>query len=76
MKDKVKSLGLGLSAAGISLSTSLLPAARTACTGICGSCGGGCAGLVLGLAGSFIYFARLKKQANKNQSMKEEGKTE
>lgn len=71
MNDKAKSLGLGLGATSISMGTSLLPAVR-ACTGMCGSCGGACVGLILGMAGGFIFFAGLKKQANKNQSKKEE----
>jgi len=61
MKDKIKSLGVGVSAATISVVPSLLPTASAVCTGVCGSCGGGCAGLILGLgAGGLIFLTKLQ----------------
>jgi|GEM_PF-1135982 len=59
MKAKLKSLGLGLSATTISALPSLLLGTSAACTGICGSCGGGCAGLIVGMgAAGLIFFNR------------------
>jgi hypothetical protein len=63
MKDRFKSLGVGISATTISMVPSLLPNVGAACTGICGSCGGGCAGLILVLgAGGLILFNRMKNR--------------
>lgn len=64
MNDKIKSLGLGLGATAISIMPGFLPAVRTACTGVCGSCGGGC---ILGLAaGGLIALARLSARSTEN----------
>ncbi|HWR38645.1 MAG TPA: hypothetical protein VN611_04025 [Patescibacteria group bacterium] len=64
MNNPLKSLGMGLGAAGVSLTPGLASTAgNAACTGICGSCGAGCAGLILGLAaGGLIALARLREQ--------------
>lgn len=61
MKNKIKSLSVGMSAAAISMVPSFLPTASAVCTGVCGSCGGGCAGLILGLgAGGLILLTKLQ----------------
>ncbi len=66
MKDRIKSLKVGMSAATIAIVPSFLPAASAACTGICGSCGGGCAGLILGLgAGGLIFLTKLQNGKSK-----------
>lgn len=59
MKEKFESLGLGLSAATIAMVPNLLQNISVACTGICGSCGGGCAGMILGMgAGGLIFITK------------------
>ena len=73
MNGPVKSWGMGLGAAGLSLSSGLLPTAgAAACTGICGSCGAGCAGLILSLvAGGLIAGSRWSSRQRKEEESPE-----